>query len=450
MRANNPLTEGPLVAALLRLAGPMFLSSILQNIQSLIDLFWVGRLGSEAVAAVASAGAILFLLWPVAMGLSIGTLALVSRFSGAGQKEEASAAAGQSLTLAVLAGFTLGALALVLLPNLVALIGAEPQVRSLSQDYLAPSLAGYASVLLLALGGAAFQGAGHAVRPMLAMGLANLFNMALDPILIFGWLGFPAFGVRGAAWATVFSQTAASLFLVAGLFVHRSPLPLRCPHFRLRLVSVFTLLRIGLFSTGQMLARSLMALVLFRIVASCGTSALAAYGIGMRFHHLVLLPSFVLGNAAGTMVGQNLGAQQPSRAVHAAWLATAVGVGLNAIAALVLTTSAPLWIRVFDSNPEVIAAGTAYLRTVSFFYLFSALGIILGRSMNGAGDTLPTMLITLLTLWGVQVPLAFALTRVVHPPVTGVWWSIATANALNGLLIMAWFQLGRWKKIRLN
>jgi putative MATE family efflux protein len=450
MRPDNLLTTGPLRVGLLRLAGPMFLASILQNIQSMIDLFWVGRLGSPAVAGVASAGAILFLLWPIAMGLSTGTLALVSRYFGAERRAEAAVAAGQSLTLAVVVGVVLGTAGLLFLPNLVGLIGAETEVRRLASAYLQPSLAGYATVLLLALGSAVFQGIGQAIRPMVAMGLANGLNMLLDRLFIFGGFGLPALGVQGAAWATVLAQTAACLVLISGLTRHTSPIRIRRPDMRPRPAVIGTMLRIGLFSTAQMLARSLMVLVLFRIVARCGTPSLAAYGIGMRFHHLVLLPSFVLGNAAAAMVGQNLGSRQPARAVRAAWLAATLGVAINAVAAVVLVAGAPLWIRLFDPNPEVARIGSAYLRIVSFFYLFSALGIILGRSMNGAGDTLPTMLITLLTLWGVQVPLAWGLARLMTPPSEGVWWSIAVANALNGLLITAWFQIGRWKRIRLG
>jgi putative MATE family efflux protein len=446
----NPLTEGSLRRGLLRLAGPMFASALLQNAQSLIDLFWVGRLGPVAVAALALSGTVLFLMWPIVMGLSVGTVALVSRHTGAGQPRKAAAAAGQSLGLSVAAGALVGLAGFLALNPLLALIGAEPAVAELARQYLAISFAGFFTVFLLATSTSAMQGAGTALLPMTAMILANLINLALDPVMIFGLLGCPALGVRGAAWATVLSQAAACAVVAAGLFrgVPRLKVGWRdlVPHFR----TARDLFRIGIFSAGQMLARSLMVFALFRIVATCGTAALAGYGIGMRFHQMILLPCFVLGNAAAALVGQNLGAGRPDRAARAGWLATGIGMGINLAAAGVLMLFAGPMTAFFSSDPAVVAVGADYLRLVSPFYVFAATGIILGRSINGAGDTVPTMIITIATLWGLQVPLAHYFSHIFEPSTTGVWWSIAISNTLNGLMTAAWFLTGRWKRLKIG
>jgi putative MATE family efflux protein len=319
----------------------MFISAILQNAQSLIDLFWVGRLGSESVAALAVSGSILFLLWPLVMGMSVGTVALVSRHTGAGRTDLAAVAAGQSLVLSVAAGLAVGAAGLAGLGGLLRLMGPAPAVAGLAQNYLTVSFAGYATVFLLALSGSALQGAGQARLPMTAMILANLTNLALDPVLIFGWFGCPALGVRGAAVATVLSQATGCALLISALGRGVPGLRLDLGDLRLRAGMVWDLFRIGIFSAGQMLARSLMGFALFRIVAGCGTAALAGYGIGMRFHQVILLPSFALGNAAAALVGQNLGAGRPDRAARGAWLAAGVGASINLAAAAAMLVLAP-------------------------------------------------------------------------------------------------------------
>ena len=443
----NQLLSGSLTRGLLSLAGPMFASAMLQNAQSLIDLFWVGRLGSAAVAALAMSGTILMLLFPVVMGMSTGTVALVARAIGAGRDEEASHAASHSLFLGLVSGIVMGAVGWYCTPALCHLLGAEAQVADLAGQYLRVSFIGAFTVFVLFLGNSALQGAGNAVLPMLAMLLANVINIVVDPLLIFGWLGCPRMGVRGAAWATVASQAVA-----AGLVVFR----LARGAGRIRLGNwwrfepavAWRILRIGIPGTGQMLSRSLMAVVLFHIVARCGTAAMAAYGIGLRFHSIILLPAFALGNAAATMVGQNLGAGQPGRARTAAWLATGMDMILMGASALVLAAFAAPFTRVFDSNPVVVATGAAYLRTVSPSYVFAALGIVLGRALNGAGDTVPTMIITVLSLWGLQVPVAVWFARSFAVPTQGIWWAIALAMTANGLRTAAWFQTGRWQRAR--
>ncbi|MGQ9662852.1 MAG: MATE family efflux transporter, partial [Kiritimatiellia bacterium] len=256
----------------------------------------------------------------------------------------------------------------------------------------------------------------------------------------------PRLGFRGAALATVIAQFVAVVtvmtLLVRGKLHIRVRVRWRAPLSRIALQVV----RIGLPGSGQMLARSLMALVLMRIVASCGTAAIAAYGIGLRLHGVILMPAFALGNAAATLVGQNLGAGRPRRAVHGAWLAAGIDAAIMAVAGAVFIAFAPRLVEIFDTTPAVVATGASFLRTTSGFYVFTALGIVLGRALQGAGDTLAPMVFTILTLWGLQVPLATYWSRRFTPPTQGIWWAIATATVINGLLMAGWFLAGRWKR----
>ena len=443
---NNTLTSGSLASGLLKLSGPMLVSALLQNLQSIIDLFWVGRLGANSVAALAMSGTILMMLFPVFLGLSTGTIAFVSRNVGAGNHKDASDAAGQSLILAVLFGIVMGVTGGVFAPALCRLLGAEADVVTLGSSYLRISFLGSVTIFTVFIGNSILQGAGNTVIPMFSMILANVINLALDPLLIFGLCGLPRMGVRGAALATVLSQLAATVMVVSLIVYGKSGTHVRPRNWRLHPPLALKILRIGLPSSAQMLSRSLMSLVLMRIVASCGTSAVAAYGIGLRFLMISLMPCFSLGGAAATMVGQNLGAGKAHRATTAAWMATGMATTALAVIALLLVSFAPRLIGVFDSSHEVVTTGTRYLRTAAPFYVFAALAIVLERSMMGAGHTLTPMIITVVCLWGLQVPLAIALSHVMRPPTDGVWWSIAATAATHGLLATIYFLTGRWQR----
>ena len=444
-RRANQLTSGSLSRGLLTLAAPMFVTAFLQNAQSLIDLFWVGRLGPDAVAALALSGTILMMVFPFVMGMSTGTVAFVSRNVGAQRYAEAAEAAGQSLVLAVVLGIVAGAVGWYLAEPLCRLLGADPHVLRLATEYLRISFLGIATVFLLFTCNSVFLGAGHPVLPMTALLLSNVLNMILAPFFIFGLLGLPRLEVGGAALATVIAQALAALLVLTLLWSRRSVVRVRNRDCRPNPGLAWRILRIGLPSSGQMLARSLTGLVLMRIVAACGSAAVAGYGIGLRIHMLVLMPAFTLGNATATMVGQNLGAGRPDRAQRSAWLATWMDVGIMAVAAAALMFCAPAVIRAFTRSPDVVATGAAYLRTVSPFYVFTALAVVLGRALQGAGDTVAPMVLTVACLWGLQVPLAVWFARVFTPATQGIWWSIGLAVTVHGILTALWFQTGRWK-----
>ncbi|MBU4198650.1 MAG: MATE family efflux transporter [Verrucomicrobia bacterium] len=445
---RQPLTEGNILAAVGRLATPMLIGAVLQNIQSLIDLFWVGSLGSPAVASVAMAGTILMVLFPMLMGLAMGTVALVARCVGAGRLEEASAVAGQSLMLALILGGLSAIAGWYASDPLFRLLRAAPEVVGAGGVFLRISLLGSFTMFVLFIGNAALQGAGDTITPMQIMAISNVLNIVLEPIFIFGWGPMSGMGVRGAALATVLAQAAAAGVSVYVLFKGRARLHIRWTHWKPNPNLAWRILRIGIPGSGQMLSRSLTGAVLMGIVAGCGTAAVAAYGIGLRFHMIILMPAFALGGAAATLVGQNLGAGQPERANRAAWVTALLGIGFMALTAVILMGTAPALVRVFNSEPEVVQIGAQYLRTVSPFYVFAALAIALGRALNGAGDSLAPMICTVLALWGLQVPLAILLSRVWNPPTQGIWWAIVIAMTVHGLLVAKWFQTGRWRRQR--
>jgi putative MATE family efflux protein len=432
----------------MRLSGPLLLSAALQNVQSLIDLFWVGRLGSTAVAGVALSATVFMLLFPMIMGLTSGTVAMVARMTGGGDDEGANRAAGQSLMLSLILGGLTGIVLSLFTEPVLRLLGANDPVVRMGAPYLRISLLGSFSVFLLFTANAALQAVGDTVRPMWSMILANGLNLILDPILIFGFGPFPEMGIEGAAWATVFSQIAACAVSIHFLKSGRSRLKVRASHWKLDGALSWRILRIGVPGSGQMLSRSLMAAAFMRIVAHYGTVAVAAYGIGMRFHMILLMPAFAFGNAAATLVGQNMGAGQPDRARRVAWLATAIDAGIMLVGSIAVAIWAVPLVAGFSSDPAVIAVGAKFLRIVTPFAVFATLGIVLGRSMNGAGETLMPMILTIVSLWGLQVPLGIWLPHHWHPATSGIWWANAIAMMTHGILIMLWFLKGNWRHQR--
>ena len=442
--SSPSLTTGSVWKGLMSLAGPMFVSTTLQNLQSVIGLFWVGRLGSDSVAALAMSGTILMMLFPVVMGLATGTIAIVSRSVGAGRPGEAAEVGGQSLVAALICGIVAGAAGWYWSGDMCRWQGATGEVARLGAQYLGISFLGCFTVFLLFIGSSILQASGNTVIPMYAMVLATVLNLILDPIFIFGLLGMPRLGVEGAALAMVLAQSVAVVVILQALAKGKSGVKVGLSAWRLRVEPIWRIMKVGIPSSGQMLSRSLMSVVLMGIVAEFGTIAVAAYGIGVRFHMMALMPAFVLGNAAGAMVGQNLGAARPDRARHVAWLATGLDAIIMLVIAIGLTVFAAPLIRLFDATPAVVQTGASYLRITSLFHVFAALSIVLGRALQGAGDTVAPMVTTIIGLWCVQIPLALVMAHFMTPPTSGIWWSVSIALAVNGAMVAGWFMTGRW------
>ncbi len=444
---RQKMTTGHPALAILHLTLPMLVSSLLQNAQSLIDLFWIGSLGHTHVAALAISGTVMMMLFPLIIGMSVGTVAVVSRRVGEMDLPGASHAAGQALGLALLLGLVAGGAGIPFAESLSSTLGADAETAALAASYLRIQFAGSFTLFFMFVGGhAVFRACGNSVIPMALMLMANLVNMLLDPVLIFGLFGFPAMGIKGAALATVMAQTMAAVTGLVLLVRGHAGIRFHLSHILPRPAVALRILKIGLPGTGQMLARSLMVLALIRIVAESGTAAVAAFGIGHRFQMLILMPAFAFGNAAATLVGQNMGAGNPERAARGAWIAVWMDFLIMAFGGLLLALFAPVMVRAFSDEPEVVAMGSAFLRITCGFYVFAGLSIVLGRALQGAGDTLTPMLLTIVSLWGLQLPLAYGLSRMTVPPTHGVWWAIAIAVTFHGLVVAFAFRQGKWKR----
>ena len=437
-------TRLPIGRAVVLLGVPMALELAMESTFGLVDIFFVGRLGSDAVATVGLTDSVGILIFAVCLGLSIGTTALVARRIGEGDREGAASAAGQGLLLGVLCALPLSALGALLAPRILEWMGGGPAVVE-GWIYTAISFGAAPTIFLLFLNNAIFRGAGDAAIAMRSLWLANLINMVLDPCLIFGLGPFPELGLAGAAIATAIGRGCGVAFQFWALFGGD-----RRVHVRLRqLVPDFRLIRrlarVAVPGVLQYLAGMASWIAVVRIVAALGETTLAGYVIALRLIHFAILPAWGFSNAASTMVGQNLGAKQPDRAEGAVYIAGRYNFLTLSCVAVVSWLAAPLLIGFFTAEPATAAAGVRTLRIASLVYLVSGHGMSFAQAFNGAGDTDTPTWINIVVFWFCRLPLAYGLALPLGLGLEGVLTAIVVSMAVWTFVGWRVFRRGRWK-----
>jgi putative MATE family efflux protein len=443
---RRDLTRGGLHRAIWYLAPAMMLETGILNVSQLFDAYWVSRLGSAALAAVTISISIRWVLNSLSNGLGIGGMAMVARRVGANDQAAAQHATWQTILLGLIASVVMGGLGLVLARPLLTLLGADAEVLPLGLSYLRVSFGGMFALILVFVINSMLRGAGEARLSMRVLFLSTAVTVVLEPVLIFGLGPLPPLGVAGSAWAYVLGYGSGLALQMVILLRGRARISINLHDLRPDFPLMGRIISIALPSTVQMTLRSSSRLAIVGLVGLYGTYATAGYGLANRLLLIVLIPCFGLGNAGGTLVGQNLGADKPDRAERSAWWVSAYSGGYMAVVATLLFAFAPLLMALFDPTPQVVAFGTECVRIVAPTLVFSAVGVVLARGFDGAGNTVPAMTINLLSLWVLEVPLALALSRGLGLGATGVWWGRALANVANGLLFAIWFRRGKWKE----
>ncbi len=449
LRENEAdFTAGPIGRALGLLAIPMMLEMSMEAVFALVDIAFVSLLGTDAVAAVGLTEALVTVLYAVAIGFGMGVTAMVSRRIGARDPDGAAAVAGQALWIGALFSVAIGISGALFATDLLRLMGASPAVIATGHGYTAVLLGGSASIIYLFLLTAAFRGAGDAPVALRSLVLANGINIVLDPCLIFGVGPFPEMGVTGAAVATTIGRGAGVGYLAWNLFADRRRLRLRLRHCRPVPALVATLVRISIGGVGQFLIATASWIVIMRVVALYGSAPVAAYTIGLRLIEFALLPAWGLGNAAAALVGQNLGAGKPERAEQTVWQAARYNAAFMLVIGIVLVIAAPLIVRLFSDDPQVMHYGTSCLRILGIGYPMYAVGMIIVQAMNGAGDTWTPSLLNFICFWLIEIPLAYALATAAGFGPDGVFWSIVISESVLTALGVAVFRRGRWREQR--
>jgi putative MATE family efflux protein len=443
--SHQDFTEGPLGRAIFLLSVPMVLETVLESVFAVVDVFLVGRLGPEAVATVGLTEAMLVLIYAVAMGLSIGATAMVARRIGEKNPEEAARTAVQAIGLGVLLGVPISAAGAYFARPLLALMGGSGWVLEHGVGYAQIMLASMVSVILLYLINAIFRGAGDAAIAMRVLWLANALNIILAPCFIFGWGPFPEMGVTGAAVGTTLGRTIGVVYQLYRLSKGTAHFNVRREHLRLEPATMLAMLRLSGLGMFQVFVGTTSWLVLARIVASFGSAATAGYTIAMRIILFALLPSWGLGNAAATLVGQSLGAKKPERGEQAVWTAARYNmIFLGSVGVLFFLAATPI-IGLFTQDAESARYGVECLRIVSCGFLFYAFGMVLEQAFNGAGDTMTPTLMNLGCFWVLELPVAWFLASPMGMGPRGAFLSVTVSYCLLAVVSLLLFRRGKWK-----
>jgi len=439
-------TSGAVGRALGLLAIPMMLEMAMESIFAVVDIAFVSKLGTDAVAAVGITEALVTVLYAIAMGLGLGVTAMVSRCIGAGDREGAASVTGQAIWIGGLVAVVIGIFGVIYARDLLVLMGASDNVIREGTGFTAVLLGGSATIMYLFLLNAAFRGAGDAAVALRSLWLANGINIILDPCLIFGLGPFPEMGVTGAAVATTIGRGVGVIYQLNYLLSGHGRLAFQFRHLRLVRDLIKRMLIISFGGIGQFLITTASWVALMRIVAFYGSGPIAAYTIALRMIEFTILPAWGLGNAAATLVGQNLGANLPDRAEQSAWQAAKYNAVFMTIVGIVMLLMAPQITGLFSSDPEVLRYGTSCLRILGVGFPMYAVGMIMIQALNGAGDTKAPSALNLLCFWIVQIPLAFWLATKTDLGPDGVFLAIVVSETLLTLLSIIVFRRGRWKQ----
>ncbi|MDH3417736.1 MAG: MATE family efflux transporter [Gammaproteobacteria bacterium] len=438
-------TTGRIGRALGLLAIPMMLEMSMESVFAVVDIAYVSRLGTDAIAAVGITEALVTVLYAIAIGLGMAVTAMVSRRIGAKDPEAAASVAGQALWIGAALSVFIGVLGVTYAEDLLRLMGANANVVETGAGFAAVLLGGSVSIVYLFLLNAAFRGAGDATVALRSLWLANGLNIVLDPCFIFGLGPFPELGVTGAAVATTIGRSIGVLYQLWHLFDGNARLSLKLRNLRIRPAMAARMLVISLGGIGQFLISTASWMIIMRIIALYGSTAIAAYTVALRVLEFVWMPAWGLGNAAATMVGQSLGAQKPERAEQSAWQAVRFNlVFMTAVGALIVAFG-PSVAAMFSDDPEVIRYGSHCLRILGLGFPLSAIGIIISQAFNGAGDTTTPTVMNFVCFWLIQIPLAYWLAKGVELGPNGAFVAMVVSEGLLTVMSVVLFRRGNWK-----
>lgn len=442
---EHDYTTGSLPRAVLLLAVPMVLEMVMESLFAIVDVFFVSRLGRDAVAVVGVVESLMSLIYAVAIGISIAATALVARRIGEKDPARAAQAAGQIILLGTGVSAALGLVLGAFAPQVLAFMGASDSVVGLGTDFARIMLGGNATVFLIFLINAIFRGAGDAVLAMRTLWLANGLNIVLDPCFIFGWGPFPEMGVTGAAVATNIGRGAGVVYQLWYLAGHGGRIQVRWCHFRPDFEVLASILRTAGNGVAQLLISTTSWVGLFKILAPFGSAALAGYTIAIRIVIFALMPAWGLANAGATLVGQNLGAEKPDRAEAAIWIATRYNIIFLGAVGLCFIAASSLLAGAFSPDPEVHGHATQALWIMSVAFPLYAAGMCLEAAFNGAGDTWTPTRLNFFCFWLGQIPLAWLLSVPLGLGPTGVFISVPMSFSVLAIWTLILFRRGRWK-----
>jgi putative MATE family efflux protein len=446
MRKKNQLVEGSLVRSLFTIAWPIIMANILQTAYQLIDTFWLGRLGANAVAAVSISFPILFLVLSLGAGLTLAGTVIVSQYKGANDPKMIDFTASQTVFIVFLISILLAFLGYLAASPLMNLVGAGPEILNDSVTYFQVSSFGFVFLFMFFVFQSLMRGIGNVLLPMYIVLGTVLLNLVLDPLFIFGYGSIEGYGVAGAAIASVITQglsAAAGLFI---LFRGNQGIKIKLSSMKLEFRWVKRMFELGIPASLEQSSRAAAMTLMVMLVTSYGSEVVAAYGIGARILSLVIVPSIGMGIATTTLVGQSIGAGQIKRAEKIGDLSAKIAFfGLTAIGLILFLFAESLTAFFVPNDPQVIKDGAKFIRIMSLSFGLLGVQQVLNGVFNGSRFTQASMLISIFSLWVVRFPLAFILSTKTELSFEGIWWAFPISNLIAALVAFSYYETGYWK-----
>lgn len=442
---DQDFTEGRLSRAILLLSIPALLEMIMESVFVIVDIYFVSKLGADAVATVGITESLITIIYAIAIGLGMATTSMVSRRIGEKDHDSASKTAFQAILTGLVISVLIGIPGALYASHLLELMGASQPIINNMAGYTRLMLGGNIVIMMIFIINAIFRSAGDAALAMKVLWLGNIINIILDPCLIFGWGPFPEMGIKGAALATIIGRGTAVMVQVFFLFFGKKRIRLALRHLKVDLKIVWKILKLSFGSIGQNIISTTSWIALVRIISIFGSEVVAGYTIAIRIIGFSIMPSWGISNATATLVGQNLGAKKPERAEKSVWITGWVNMIILGLISIFLVLFPEPVIGVFIDNENVIRSGILGLRIVSIGFIGYGLGMVLVNSFNGAGDTSTPLKINVFAFWLLEIPLAWILAITLNMEEKGVFISIVIAETTMTFIAWLIFRQGKWK-----
>ena len=445
---DTNILQGNINRAIILLAIPMTLEMIMESLFAIVDIFFVSKIGVNAIAVVGLTESMLTITYSLGWGLAMGTTAMISRRVGEGDNDGASVSAVQSIYLALIISLPIMIAGIFFSEDLLGFMGASQDIITEGSGYTKLTLTFNLIVILLFLINGIFRGAGDAALAMRSLWIANTFNIILDPMFIFGIGPFPKLGIEGAAIATIIGRSFGIIYQLYHLKQGKGLIKVHKDNWHINPKIIFKLVKLSAGVTAQFIIGSASWIFLMRIISIFGNNALAGYTIAIRVVIFTLLPAWGFSNAAATMVGQNLGANQPERAEKAVWRTGFFNMIFMGIVMIIFFLFGDNIASFFTNEKEVVDHASKCLSIFAIGYLFYAFGMVLVQSFNGAGDTKTPTMMNLFIYWVLQIPLAYTLAIYLGFGAEGAYYSIVISESAFSVIGYFLFKKGKWKTIK--
>jgi putative MATE family efflux protein len=444
--AEKDLTKGSIIGNLWSFSWPITVSTTVMMAGPIIDMIWIGKLGLAEIGGVGVSGIIVSLVNSLIMGLFTGLRALVARFVGAGDKEQANHIAQQAFVIGAALSLVLAIIGQLFATSIMNLWQLEPDVIAAGATYMRIELIGIFTMSFGALAQSVMQASGDSQTPMRIIVGERIFHIILCPFLIFGWWIFPQMGVSGAALSGVIAQGIGGAILLWILFQGRTRLRLTLRNFKFDTGIIWRMIKIGIPSALGSIHMNIGSIVFMYFISPFGTLAVDGHNLVSRVDMFVLLPAIGLGSAAGILAAQNIGAKQFERSAKTAWIAIGWLTGIMAVFSAIIWFWAGSIIGIFSPDPDLIDLASTFLKIQIASYMCNGLMFVMMNVMNAVGDTLIAFIIDLVTMWGIRVPLAILLPKIANLGVYGVRWALVADTVSSAIIFIIYFKSGRWKR----